>query len=344
MIAVIIAGGSGTRLWPLSTHQYPKQLLQVHGDKRSLLQNTYDRAKRLTDTVYVMPESRLLPHIREQLPDLADEHLIVEPGLRGTANCMLAVLAQLSRNHEPDEPIAILWSDHFIRDVDGFVHSYKVAAEAASKHGRVVFIGVEPTYPSIGLGYIQKDGLFDEDNFVYSVDSFTEKPAFDKAQEFTRSGNYLWNSGSFVTTAAAFLQRAQSYASDFYQDYQRLLAAESSDAYREIYLGLKKDAIDYVLWEKLDDALVVPAAFDWLDIGSFKDLHEIMVSDESGNHTKGNTELLEVANSFIENHDDKPLAVIGLDNVVVVNTPHGILVARKDLVQKVGDIAKKFVQ
>jgi mannose-1-phosphate guanylyltransferase/mannose-6-phosphate isomerase len=344
MIVVIIAGGSGTRLWPLSTHEYPKQLLKVNGDERSLLQNTYARAKQLTDSVYIVPEKRLTDHIREQLPDVPDDNYIIEPGLRGTASCVLAAMAHIAKRHDPDEPMAIIWADHYVRDVEGYVHSFKVAAETSKNEGRIVLVGIEPTYASTGLGYIRKDALLNEQSYIYNVHSFTEKPPLEKAQEFLASGKYLWNAGYFVASVNTIEKNLQQYAPEWHGHYLKLKEATSvsPEAFDQAYLELPKLAIEYALNEKVPDLLVVPATFDWMDLGSFKDLYSMATQDEHGNHIQGTVETEEVSNSFIQNEEDKPIAVVGLDNVVVVNTPAGILVARKDISQKVGDVSKRF--
>jgi len=343
MIVVIIAGGSGTRLWPLSTPSYPKQLLKVNGDDQSLLQNTYNRARQLADTgsIYVVPEATLMQHVRQQLPDLPEENYVVEPARRGTSSCILAALQHISKRHDADEPIAVLSADHFIRDADGFTHSFKVASEASKASGRIVLVGVEPDYPATGFGYIQKDSLMDEETFVFNVHSFKEKPDHQTAQNYLRSGKYLWNCGYFVGSINTFKKAMESYSPGMLENFNKLDAA-LPEAYEATYLQFENISIDYALIEKVQDLLVVPAAFDWMDLGSFSDLAKAVESDDQGNYTLGQVELEETENAFVENHEDKPVAVIGLDNVVVVNTPAGILVARKDLSQKVGDVSKRF--
>lgn len=341
MIAVIIAGGSGSRLWPLSTHNYPKQLLKVNNDQNSLLQNTYNRTAQLADTVYVLPEARLIEHIKDQLPQLTDQTLIVEPALRSTASCVLAALVRIGQYHDHDEPIAILWSDHHVRDTEGFVQSFKVAAEASQREGRLVLVGVEPTSPSTGMGYIHK-GSRATDDALYDVQSFKEKPTFDVAQDYFRSGEYLWNAGYMVGSVNTFKKTMEQYAPDLLANYEKLAAAPDEEAYTQTYLGFESEAIDRALSEKVENFLVVPANFDWLDLGSFADLAKAVTNDEKGNYAHGTVELEEVNNTFVHNTEDKPVAVIGLDNVVVVNTPEGILVAPKDLSQKVGEVSKRF--
>jgi len=342
MIAVIIAGGAGSRLWPLSTHNYPKQLLKVNNDQHSLLQNTYNRAKQMAETVYVLPETRLVEHVQQQIPELTDQTLIVEPALRGTASCVLAALAHVAQFHDADEPVAILWSDHYIRDTEGFVHSFKVAAETSAQEGRLVLVGVEPTYPATGFGYIHKGDVLSDEQFVFNVSSFKEKPAFDIAQEYFRSGEYLWNAGYVVGSINTFKNTMQQYTPELLASYEALVTAPDKQAYMDTYLAFPNETIDRALSEKVENFLVAPASFDWLDLGSFADLSKAVTADEKGNYVFGKAELEEVNNTFVHNSEDKPVAVIGLDNVVVVNTPEGILVAPKDLSQKVGDISKRF--
>ncbi len=343
MIVVIIAGGSGSRLWPLSTPTFPKQLLKVNGDSRSLLQNTYERALKLTsaEKIYVVPEVTLMPHVKEQLPEFSDDNFVIEPARRGTAHCILAALDHISKRHDANEPIAVLSSDHYIRDVDGFVHSFKVAAESSEQSGRIVLVGVEPDHPATGFGYIQKDGLLDEEKFVFNVHSFKEKPDHATAQEYLKSGSYLWNCGYFVGSIDTFRNTMQADAPELLASYDKLQQA-TPENYEETYLQFESISIDYALIEKVHNLLVVPASFDWMDLGSYGDLSKAVDTDDRNNHILGNIEVEEVENSFIENQEDKPVAVIGLDNVVVVNTPNGIVVARKDLSQKIGDVSKRF--
>lgn len=344
MITVIIAGGSGTRLWPLSTSNYPKQLLSLINEK-SMVQNTYERAKKISNDVYIVPDASHAHHIKDQLPQLDDDHFVVEPGRRGTANAILAALCHISRRHDPDEPIAFVSTDHNIRDVVGFKKSFKAAADASTSKGKIVLIGIEPTYPATGFGYIERNGESEGVAGAYDVTSFKEKPDFETAKKYLANGNYLWNCGYFVGSLNTFLREMEQSAPALKQNYDKISVVENSnsDEYKEAYLSLESDSIDYALIEKASHLLVVPASFDWVDLGSFKDLHEANESDEKGNHFRGSgIEALEVENAYIRNEEEKPIAIIGLDNVVIVNTKDGILVARKDLSQKVGDIAKKI--
>lgn len=347
MITVIIAGGSGTRLWPLSTSNNPKQLLKLTNE-RSMVQNTYDRASKMSKDVYVVPDISHADALKAQLPELDEGHFVVEPGRRGTANCIVAALAHVSRRHDASEPIAFIHSDHHIRDTNGFTRSFGVAQQLSKQRSEIVLIGIEPTFPATGFGYIERDGSVDDFGTAYRVASFKEKPDFNTAKQYMLSGNYFWNCGYFVGSVNTFLKEMKEYAPDLLANYEKLAAIQdqNSEEYAKTYLSFENEVIDIALIEKSRSLLVVPASFDWMDVGNFKDLHEANESDALGNHFRGdNIHEVEVENAYIRNEDaNKHVAVIGLDNIVVVNTEDGILVARKDLAHKVGDIAKKIQQ
>ncbi len=343
MIICIIAGGSGTRLWPLSTSSYPKHLLKVNGDDKSLLQNTFDRAKTLSDDIYVITDSSHAHHVKDQLPDLNSDNFVIEPARRGTASCTVAAMTHIAAKHGRDEPIAIISADHYVRDVDGFVHSFKVAADASASEGRIVMIGIEPDHPATGFGYIKKDAIFDEKRLVYEVDSFKEKPDYDTALSYLKSGKYLWNCSYLIGSANTILKSMEKFAPVWAENFNRLVGALNTDSYSDTYLAFENNSIDFALLDYVDDLMVVPASFDWMDVGSYTDLHKAVGADEAGNYVgNGDVEVADVENSYIENYEDKPVAVIGLDNVVVINTKEGVLVARKDLSQKVGEVAKRI--
>lgn len=327
-------------MWPLSTPDYPKHLLQVNGDNKTLVQSTYDRVAKISSHVFVITDASHAHHVKDQLPELEDDQFIVEPARRGTASCILAGLAKIAAI-DPDEPVAFVWADSYIRDTKGFIHSFKKAESVSRKENRIVLVGIEPDHPATGFGYIEK-GEEITDSFVFSVKAFKEKPDYQTAKKYVKSGNFLWNCGYSIGSVNTFVQAMADYAPERKDDYERLLAAKDNKSFKQVYLVLENISIEYALVERVKNLLVVPASFDWMDLGSFADLHKASESDDQGNHSKGDVEIADVQNSFLQNHEDKPMAVIGLDNIVVVNTKDGIIIARKDLSQAVGDIAKKI--
>lgn len=343
MITVIIAGGSGTRLWPLSTSAKPKQLLKLVNDY-TMVQNTYNRATTFSKEIYVIPDETIVKLLKQQLPVLDDEHIISEPGRRGTANCIIAALAHIAKNHpDHDEPIAFITADHQVRDVEGFGRSFIKAGEASKALKEIALVGIEPTYPATGFGYIERGAETSQES-VYEVKSFKEKPDFDTARKYMHAGNYLWNCGCFVGSVNTFLQTMKSSAPVLLERYEALMGLDDgTKEYVDTYHSFESDSIDYALIEKAKKLIVTPATFDWMDVGNFKDLHDVNEQDEIGNYICGDkVHMIEVENAYVRNEEEKDIAIIGLDNVVVVNTPDGVLVARKDLAPKVGDIAKKI--
>lgn len=346
MIVVIIAGGSGTRLWPLSTPEYPKHLLNIAGEK-SLLQNTFERVKRLTSVgkIYVSTEASHSDHVIDQLPELSEQQIIIEPARRDTMPCILNAVQFVSTRHGDDVPIASVHADHHIRDVDGFVQGLKVAAETAKKHQRITLLGVDPTHPDVKYGYINKGEIFDHEDFVYEIKSFKEKPEYKVAKEYFESGEYLWNMGYFVAPYSVFKKEITANADKhWHEQLARLEAAKTSGERDAIYLDFEKAPIDIALMEKVPNLLVMPGAFDWMDVGSFDDVHKVCSQDELGNALVGeNIHVLDSEQVYIRNSDaSKPVAVIGVDNVVVVNTKHGVLVMRADQSQKVKDVVTQL--
>ena len=346
MIVVIIAGGSGTRLWPLSTPEYPKHLLNITGEK-SLLQNTFERVKKLTsvDKIYISTEASHSDHVIDQLPELQRDQIIVEPARRDTMPCILNAVQFVSARHGEDEPIASIHADHHIRDVEGFIQGIKVAADVSKKHRRIILLGVEPTHPDIKYGYIKKGDIFDSEDFVYDIESFKEKPEYSIAKKYFESGEYLWNMGYFVAPFSVFKQKIAEHAdSHWKQQLDRLQSAKSHAERDKIYLDFEKAPIDIALMENVPDLLVMPGTFDWMDVGSFDDVHKVSSQDEEGNALMGEgIHVIDSQQIYVRNDDaQKPVAVIGMDNVVVVNTKHGILVMRTDQSQKVKEVANKL--
>lgn len=306
---------------------------------------TYQRAKRLGESVYVVTEASHSDHVKEQLPELTDDAFIIEPGRRGTAHCILLALDYVARHHGHGEPVAFISADHNIRDTNGFVRSFHMASKASEEKNEIALIGIEPTFPATGFGYIERGQPIDADRGIYDVASFKEKPDYQTARSYVKSGNYLWNCGYFVGSIETFVTEIDRSSPELQDSYRKLKAITDplSDEYKQAYLSLDNQVIDIALIEKAQSLAVVSASFDWMDVGSFKDLHEAVEKDERGNYTHGNNiHALDIENVYVRNEEDKPIAVIGLDNIVVVNTPNGILISRKDVSHRTGEIAKKL--
>lgn len=341
MIVVIIAGGSGTRLWPLSTKDYPKHLLKLTGD-HSLLQNTYDRIKNIAEAVFVVTEKSHARHVYQQLPKLPRRNILVEPARRGTASCLIWALSEINRRHFKRQAIFFLWADHLVRSQSGFVKAAKAAAQLAEAHNKLVFMGVKPTYAATGFGYMQKGKKQAKDKKTYDLKQFVEKPNRATAQRYLNSGDYLWNTGYLLGTVETFERELTQHAPRLWNDY---LSLRDSNLFwrKRIYRDFVSEAIDTALSEHIPDALVVEGVFDWADVGSFHDLHGVSIQDKAGNYIEGEGVALEnVTNSYVRNEQNQPVAVIGLNDVAVIATKNGFLVTNKKHAQKVGELSKRL--
>ncbi len=341
MIIVIIAGGSGTRLWPLSQENYPKHLLALTG-KTSLLQNTVARARAITPTVYVITERSQVGEVHKQLPDIPSNYIIAEPGRRGTASCIVLALATLAEHHPASEPVVFFHADSHIADREEFAKAVETAASASVHHSQIALIGVRPTYAATGFGYIHRGAQVKSRQELYEVQSFMEKPNAATAHKYMKAGTYLWNIGLFAAPIEVWERALKTYAPELAQGYRQLAKAlDDPSKLSEVYLSQKSQAIDIALIEKASGLLVVPGAFDWADIGSFQDLHKIL-QDKNHNVLKGDIAIKDSQDVMVYSTTGKPVIAIGLSDLVVVDTPNGLLVCDKKRSQLVGDAAKRL--
>lgn len=332
MIIVIIAGGQGSRLWPLSKPDYPKHLLALT-NQNSLLQNTIVRAEKLTKKIYIVPEASHVDEVKKQLPKYAN-HILLEPGRRGTANCIIFALSELKKVAKNDEVIAFLHADSHIGDEAGFVKTMQAATQAAADLHKITLVGVQPDYPATGFGYIKtgEELTSEYGQPVLSVEKFVEKPDVKTARNYIKSKQYLWNMGLFAGSLQTFEQAMQATNAELWEHYQTLIQ-KSGKAKQSYYLGLPNEPIDTALIEKVKDLAVVPGHFDWADIGSFRDLHEILKNGET-NVTRGKVAQIDCEETLVVAHN-KPIVTIGLRDMVVIDSDEGILICPKDKSQLV---------
>lgn len=308
------------------------------------MQNTYERVKDLSNQIFVVTEKSHAKHVYKQLEDLPGKNVLVEPARRGTASCFLLSLSEIRRRGLASQAIFFLWADHLVSNTKAFVKAADRAANLAETENKLVFMGVKPTYASTGFGYIQKGKKIKVAlKNVYELKQFVEKPDIASANHYYKTGDYLWNTGYLTGTLETFERGLKEHAPRLWNDYQDLCGTLLPLKRRRIYMDFISEPIDTALSEHVPDALVVPGAFDWADVGSFHDLHGVSKRDRGGNHVSGeNIELENVTHSYVRNEADIPVAVIGVDNVAVIATENGILVTNKAQAQKVGDISKRL--
>ncbi|TME48602.1 MAG: mannose-1-phosphate guanylyltransferase [Chloroflexi bacterium] len=344
---VILAGGSGTRLWPRSRERTPKHLLALHG-KRSLLQSTYERVARLTENVYVVTEKSQVESIRVQLPELAADRYIIEPARRGTASA-LGLAALEIEERDPGATMLSVHADHYLgHDEEAYLRTLEVEAHWAEANGALVTVGLKPPYASTAFGYIQvgprvngQDGAP-----VFQVRRFVEKPDLQTAEAYVGSGDYVWNLGLFSWPLPVFLTEIATHAPALAQGLQQVkrarIAGQPVEADRA-YRALPTEAIDYAVMERTRNLLVVGAVFEWHDLGSWADLHDILQQDEAGNFVEGESVLIDSRNCMIHS-PSKLVAAVGLEDMVVIETEDAILICPKARSQDVKLIVDRLKQ
>jgi mannose-1-phosphate guanylyltransferase/mannose-6-phosphate isomerase len=346
---VILSGGAGTRLWPLSRELYPKQLLALTGE-RTMLQQTALRLSGLAAAAPVVvcnDAHRFL--VAEQLRQLHIEPgaVVLEPFGRNTAPAIaLAAHAALKEGAE-DPELLVLPADHVIKDVAAFQKAVRVALPAVQQ-GKLVTFGIVPSAPETGYGYIQRgEGCSgDGTSGVYRITRFVEKPPVDRAQQFLQSGDYLWNSGMFMFRAGRYLQELERFAPQIARVCRSAFESAKSDLDftridAKIFEQCPSDSIDYAVMEKTSDAVVVPLDAGWSDVGSWSALHEACEADAHGNVSRGDV-IAEDSQGCYLYSESRLVAVVGLSNHVVVETKDAVLVAPKNRVQDVKKLVSRL--
>ncbi|HDS0890182.1 TPA: mannose-1-phosphate guanylyltransferase/mannose-6-phosphate isomerase [Escherichia coli] len=345
LLPVIMAGGTGSRLWPMSRELYPKQFLRLYG-QRSMLQETVlrlDDVDAREPVVICNQEHRFL--VAEQLRQInkLSHNIILEPVGRNTAPAI--ALAALSAIENGDDPILlVLAADHIINNKLAFHQAIKSAFKFALQ-GRLVTFGIVPTGPETGYGYIHRgqEETLDE-QIAYQVSRFVEKPNKETAESYIASGEYYWNSGMFMFRAKKYLEELEKFRPDILDACKAAIqGCKESDEFikvdRDLFIACPDESVDYAVMEKTTDAVVVGLDADWSDVGSWSALWEVSPKDDKGNVLTGDT-FLHNANNYYINTDEKLIAAIGVDDLVIINTKDAVLVVNKDQVQDV----KKVVE
>ncbi len=342
LYAVIPAGGAGSRLWPRSRRRSPKHVLPLSGSGRPLVAEAYERIAPLAHAVFVLTEERQAGLIRELVPELAADALIVEPSARGTTNALgLAAMTLLER--DPDAVMVSTAADHVIRRLPAYQRAVRSAAPIAERSRHLVTIGLRPRYAATGFGYIGAGGGEEgEIEGARLVRQFVEKPDAETAQRYLAGGSHFWNLNLFCWRCDVFVDELRRHGPEHHAGLEATMAARRTgdeEAAARAYEALPVDAVDYTVMERTDRLLLVPAEFDWVDVGSWSELADLLRQDEAGNVVEGLPVLIDTQNSFIS-VPDKLVAVIGVSDLVVVDTEDALLVCPKSRAQDV----KKVVE
>jgi mannose-1-phosphate guanylyltransferase len=347
--AVIMAGGGGTRLWPLSRRNKPKQMLPLLEEKLTLFQTTVTRLKGLLtpERIYVVTVAEQVNDLRAQAPELPTENFLVEPAPRGTAS-VVGLAAETLRARDPEAVMAILPADHYIRNRDLFHLLIRVAVDVAEK-GYLVTLGITPTYAATGYGYIQRGEAIPERVIypVYKVSKFKEKPEESQAREMISTGDHSWNSGMFIWRADAILEEIGRQLPKLKSTLAEVAAAQTSARREEILQRVWPDldnvTVDYGVMENADRVAVLPAGgLEWSDVGTWDSLFDVRLPDENGNILFAGNHIGEDTHQSLiyGNNGDRLLVTIGVDDLIVVDTNDVLLVCHKDHAQKVRKVVE----
>lgn len=340
MYAAIIAGGSGTRLWPQSRQDKPKQFHKLYGET-TLLQQTVARLEPIVerDNFYVIANEAHKFAVASQMPWLPEHNFVGEPLAKNTAPA-IGIIATLIAHKDPDAVILVTPSDHVIQREEQFHSILAAAEEVATRGANVVTIGIKPTYPETGYGYIQ---MTEEKEIVngievYRVESFKEKPDNRTAEEYVSSWQYVWNAGMFVWSVKTIMQLYRDHAPDIYKlllRYDGAIGTEhEAKVFEEVYEAFPSVSVDYAIMEHAKTIHVIPAAIGWSDLGCWSSVYDIMDTDEDGNAVTGQVVSLDTHNSLIH-AGDRLICTVGLDNMLVIDTDDVVMIMPKGRSQEV---------
>ncbi len=353
-IAVIMAGGSGERFWPLSRRNHPKQLLKLAHPDKSLLTQTIERVEPLVgmENILIAAAPHLVEPIRHALPNLNPDQIQAEPHKRNTAGCLVWTVAQIlakDPSARTNTSMAILAADHRVSPDAAFCATVDAALKTAERTGGLGTIGIRPDRPETGYGYIQTTTTGEEkvgDATIHPVEAFREKPDRPTAEAFLASGDYLWNSGTFFWRIDSFLKELQEVAPDLataVEEISALLSAGDEQGAADRFAELRNISIDYALMEKASKVFVVEALFDWDDVGSWDALSRSFKPDQKKNVALGDSMIIDSENCIVVNEDlGKKICLLGVEGLTVVSTPDAILICRTDRAQDVKKIVEEL--
>ena len=345
MYAVIMAGGRGTRFWPRSREKKPKHLLDIVSD-RTIIQETVDRIKPLIKprNILIVTGKKHARELARQLPEIPAKNILIEPVGRNTAACIGLAAVHIQKKSN-DDVMVVLPSDHGIADPAQYRKVIAAAALAAEKKNALVTVGLKPTSPHTGFGYMEGGGSAGkiDGKALLRVKAFREKPDLKQAEAFLKSGNFYWNSGMFIWKASTILDKIKHFLPDLHDGLMTIKAslgrAFETKTVSAVYKGLASISIDYGVMEKAQEVFMIPASFGWSDVGSWDTLWEISLKDQSGNAACGNSPaLFEDTKNALVYSPDKLVALVGMKDVIVVETKDALLICKKGRSQDVKKI------
>ena len=336
----IMAGGIGSRFWPMSRSSYPKQFLDILNIGKTLIQSTYERYAKFIpqENIYVVTSKEYVSIVEVQLPDIKKENILAEPSRKNTAPCIAYISFKLMQK-DPEACLIVAPSDHLVLDTDTFEKISVKALDFAQHLKAIVTLGIQPTYPNTGYGYIQHDTISVAED-VYKVKTFTEKPNLELAKTFIASGDFLWNGGIFIWRVQSILKAFEQFQPEMYElfaaEKDLLNTPDEQKAIDRIYPLCTNVSIDYAIMEKANNVYVIPASFGWSDLGTWNSAYENLEKDYLGNAVAGDKVMvIDAAKCMVSAPEDKLLVLQGLEDFIIVDTKDVLLICKKEKEQEI---------
>ena len=345
--AVIMAGGRGERFWPKSRNDFPKQFLSLTSDGKTMIQKTVQRILPLVsyDDIFIVTNQKYVGLVKEQLPQIPNENILAEPMAKNTAPCIGLACAVIRKKYQ-DAMMLVLPSDHLIRYEPMYIDTLKQAISVAEQDNTLVTIGITPTYAETGYGYINFSRDTQENRMcVYKVNRFVEKPDIDTAKKYLASGDYLWNSGMFVWKVSSIMNDFARFLPETYEGLERIEESVGQDNFEQVlrteFDKFKSESIDFGIMEKSDSIYVVSGSFGWDDVGSWLALERINTTNEYGSYVKGDVITINTKRSIVSG-GKRLIAMVGVEDMIVVDTDDTILICAKDSAQDIKKVIENL--
>ncbi len=336
----IMAGGIGSRFWPSSRTSYPKQFLDILNTGKSLIRWTYERYAAFipAENIFIVTSREYVGITKEHLPELPEENILAEPSRKNTAPCIAYISFKLAQK-DPQASLIVAPSDHMILDNENFRKITLQALDFVEHIKALVTLGIKPTHPNTGYGYIQHDSIAAADN-TYKVKTFTEKPNLELAKTFLSSGDFLWNAGIFVWQVKTLLKAFETHQAEMFElfdnEKEYFNTSKEKDAIDRIYPLCTNVSIDFAILEKADNVYVIPSSFGWSDLGTWNSAYDNLEKDYLGNAVAGeNVIVIDATKCMVSAANNKLVVLQGIDDAIIVDTPDVLLICKKDKEQSI---------
>jgi mannose-1-phosphate guanylyltransferase len=337
-----MAGGIGSRFWPMSRTNYPKQFLDILGTGKTLIQQTFERYSKVVpaENIYVVTSNEYAPLVKKELPDISEENILGEPYRKNTAPCIAYISFKLLKR-DPKACMVAAPSDHLVLETEEFVKTTHSALNFVDHLNALVTLGIKPGYPNTGYGYIQHDTI-EAAPGIFKVKTFTEKPNLELAKTFIASGDFLWNAGIFFWKVKNILTAFERYLPEMYEVFvaekDKFNTKEEAAVINDVYPQCSNISIDFGIMEKADNVYVIPASFGWSDLGTWNSAWENMEKDSFENAVAGKkVVVIDAAKCMVHVPDNKLVVLQGLENFIVVDTKDALLICKKEKEQEIKD-------